>query len=229
MSARTQMAGKAGVTLSRNVTWALILIYVIQGVINVYLFVDRAELSKELVEKDVKIADLQREVFELQERLKIFNIIEDFQSGFTPMERDIIADVIYTQSKRLGYDPLLLLALIMTESSFRKGQQSYMGAMGLMQVKPSTGQWISRRYRMPWKGSHSLYEPRFNIKLGTTYLFELILKFRDVKKALVAYNIGENALTGKLRLKETVPERYVNKVIKKYHMLKTAYPDSLYG
>jgi len=229
MPVQSRMARKAGVTLSRTVTMIMIFIYVVQASANVYLLLDRGELEKRILEKDVIITDLEREITELRERLKIFQIIEDFQIGFTPQEKHLIEDTIFTQSKRLGYDPLLLMSLILTESSFRKGQESFMGAQGLMQVKPSTGLWLSQKYKMPWKGEYTLFDPRYNIKVGSRYLFDLIIKLRDVKKALVAYNIGEYALKGKLKLKEKVPQRYVDKILAKYNMLKKSYPDSLFG
>ncbi|MBD3169205.1 MAG: transglycosylase SLT domain-containing protein [candidate division Zixibacteria bacterium] len=229
MSAQIRMARKAGVTLSRTVTMILMMIYIVQSAANVYLLVERSDLQKEIIHRDNRIEELEREVTELRERLKIFQIIEDFQFGFTPQEKDVISDAIYTQSKRLGYDPLLLMALILTESSFHKGQESYMGAQGLMQVKPSTGLWLSKKYKRPWRGERTLFEPRYNIHVGSYYLFELIHKFKDVKKALVAYNIGENALKGKLRLKEKIPQSYVTKIRKHYKMLKEAYPDSMFG
>ncbi|MBD3234656.1 MAG: transglycosylase SLT domain-containing protein [candidate division Zixibacteria bacterium] len=229
MSAQSRMARKAGVTLSTSVTAFLILVYVVQSGSLVYLLLERSRLQETLHQKDVQIMEMEREIDELRERLKIFQIIEDFQSGFTPQERDIIGEVIFTQSKRLGYDPILLLALILTESSFRKGQESYMGAQGLMQVLPSTGYWLSNKYKMPWKGDMSLFDPHYNIRMGSYYLFELILKFKNVKKALIAYNMGPEALSGRIKLKERIPEGYARAVMKQYQMLKETYPDSLFG
>ncbi len=229
MSAQSRMARKAGVTLSTSVTAFLILVYVVQSGSLVYLLVERAQFQEALHQKNVQIMEMEREIDELRERLKIFQIIEDFQSGFTPQERDVIGEVIFTQSKRLGYDPILLLALILTESSFRKGQESYMGAQGLMQVLPSTGYWLSNKYKMPWKGDMSLFDPHYNIRIGSYYLFELILKFKDVKKALIAYNMGPEALSGRIKLKERIPEGYARVVMEQYKMLKETYPDSLFG
>ncbi len=229
MPAQIRMARKTGITLSKSVTMILIAIYVIQSAAVVYLLLDRAQLQKSLIEKDTKITDLERENDKLREKLKIFKIIEDFQSGFTPQEKDIIADAIYTQSKQLGYDPLLLMALILTESSLHKGQESYLGAQGLMQLLPSTGYWLSKKYKMPWKGNNSLFDPQYNIHMGSYYLLELILKFKDIKKALAAYNMGEYALKGRLKLKQGIPKKYVGAIMKKYQMLKEKYPDSLFG
>ena len=92
-----------------------------------------------------------------------------------------------------------------------------------MQVKPSTGYELSRRRGISWKGELSLFEPAFNVQLGTLYLFELILKFKDVKQAIVAYNLGENALRLRLREGRRLPTHYLSKVMKKYEELKEKY------
>jgi len=207
---------KSGILVSKFISVLLVLLYIGQGVVIVYLIRDRYELQSILREQQLKMN-------ELEEKLKILDIIEEFQVGFKDGEVAQLTQVIYHESRKYGYDPLLILALILTESSFRKGQVSEMGALGLMQVKPSVGYELSQRRGIHWKGELSLFEPAFNIKLGTLYLFELILKFKDVKKAIIAYNLGENAL--KLRLKEgqRLPTYYLSKVLKKYKELKGKY------
>lgn len=207
---------KSGILVSKFISVLLVLLYIGQGVVIVYLIRDRYELQSILREQQLKMN-------ELEEKLKILDIIEEFQVGFKEREVAQLTQVIYQESKKYGYDPLLILALILTESSLRKGQISKMGALGLMQVKPSVGFALSQRRGLHWKGELSLFEPAFNIQLGTLYLFELILKFKDVKKAIIAYNLGENAL--KLRLKEgqRLPTYYLSKVLKKYKELKGEY------
>jgi soluble lytic murein transglycosylase len=177
---------------------------------------DRFEKEKVLRQQEIRIK-------ELEEKLKILNIIEDFQVGFNEEEVGELTQVIYNESKKYGYDPLLILALILAESSFRKGQVSEMGAQGLMQVKPSVGYDLAKRRGLNWKGELSLFEPAFNIQLGTLYLFELILKFKDVKKALVAYNVGEDALKLRLRSGQQPPAYFLSKVLKTYKELKEKY------
>ncbi|KPL04054.1 MAG: hypothetical protein AMJ73_04725 [candidate division Zixibacteria bacterium SM1_73] len=162
-------------------------------------------------------------IMELEEKLKILNIIEEFQVGFNQKEVGDLTQVIYNESKKYGYDPLLILALILTESSFRKGQISTMGAQGLMQVKPSIGYDLAQRRGLNWKGELSLFEPAFNIQLGTLYLFELILKFKDVKKAIVAYNLGDTALKLRLRSGQNPPTYFLRRVLKKYKELMEKY------
>jgi soluble lytic murein transglycosylase-like protein len=98
-----------------------------------------------------------------------------------------------------------------------------MGARGLMQVIPYVGEDVASRAGVDWEGSNTLFEPEANIKLGTQHLFEQILKFGDVKKALVAYNLGEARLRSILRKNQPLPKAYLNKVMERYKMLKETY------
>ncbi len=207
---------KAGLTISKSVTFILIFIWVIQTAGLVYLLYERGEKDKLLHQQEQKIK-------ELEEKLKILKIIEDFQVGFKKDEVQELTQVIYAESKKYSYDPLLILALIMTESSFRKGEESMLGAQGLMQVKPSVAQDLAKRRGLEWKGDLSLFEETFNIQLGALHLFELILKFRDVKKALIAYNVGEDALRLKMKSGEKLPTFFLARVLKKYKELKSKY------
>ncbi|MDH4223287.1 MAG: transglycosylase SLT domain-containing protein [candidate division Zixibacteria bacterium] len=207
---------KTGITLSLPVTFILILIWLAQTAGLVYLLYQRGERDKILHQQEQKIK-------ELEEKLKILKIIEDFQVGFKEEEVLDLTQVIYSESRKYGYDPLLILSLILTESSFRKWQESYLGAQGLMQVKPSVGEEIARRRGLQWKGELSLFEPAFNIQLGTLYLFELILKFKDVKKAIIAYNLGENAFKLRVQSGEKLPTYFLARVLKQYKELKKKY------
>ena len=207
---------KAGLTISKSVTFILILIWLAQAAGLVYLIYERGEKDKVLQQQEQKIK-------ELEEKLKILKIIEDFQVGFKEEEVLDLTQVIYSESRKYGYDPLLILFLILTESSFRKWQESYIGAQGLMQIKPSVGEEIARRRGLQWKGELSLFEPAFNIQLGTLYLFELILKFKDVKKAIIAYYLGENAFKLKVQSGEKLPTYFLARVLKQYKELKKKY------
>lgn len=207
---------KTGITLSLPVTFILILIWLAQTAGIIYLLYQRGERDKILHQQEQKIK-------ELEEKLKILKIIEDFQVGFKKEEVLDLTQVIFSESKKYGYDPLLILSLILTESSFRKGRESFLGAQGLMQVKPSVGEELAKRRGLQWKGDLSLFEPAFNIQLGTLYLFELILKFKDVKKAIVAYNLGENAYRLRVKSGEKLPTYFLAKVLKQYEELKSKY------
>ena len=83
----------------------------------------------------------------------------------------------------------LVLAIIKTESSFDKDKVSSKGAIGLMQIMPSTATYVCDMY---FAGeSFDLKNQRENILIGVTYLNYLLEKFADKKTALCAYNAGE--------------------------------------
>jgi soluble lytic murein transglycosylase-like protein len=207
---------KSGIMLSKFISVLLVLLYLGQSAVIIYLIRERYELRCIVREQQLKMN-------ELEEKLKILEIIEEFQVGFKDHEVATLTQVIYDESKKYGYDPLLILALILTESSLRKGQVSKMGAMGLMQVKPSVGYALTQRRGLDWKGELSLFEPAYNIQLGTLYLFELVLKFKDVKKAIIAYNLGETALKLRLKRGQNPPTYYLRKVLNNYARLKEKY------
>ncbi|MBU0982631.1 MAG: lytic transglycosylase domain-containing protein [candidate division Zixibacteria bacterium] len=207
---------KLGIFLSRPIAFLLVIIYLIQSGLLVYMVTQKFELEKQ-------IAFQQRRINELEERLQIFKAIDDFQIGFNDEEVGELTDVIYSESRRYQYDPMFVLAVILTESSLKKGQLSHKGARGLMQVVPFVGEDVAPRAGVEWDGAHTLYEPESNIKVGTRHLFEQILKFGDVKKALVAYNMGETRLRSLMRQNKPLPAKYLSKVLETYKMLKETY------
>ncbi len=93
-------------------------------------------------------------------------------------------EIISTVSQAHGVDPMLVRALIQVESGYRPKARSPKGAMGLMQLMPST----AREYNV-----RNAYEPRANIGAGVKHLKTLIDKF-GVELALAAYNAGPGAV-----------------------------------
>jgi len=207
---------KLGIFLSRPIAFLLVLIYLVQSGLLVYLIADKYQLERQ-------ISFQQTRINELEERLQIFKAIDDFQIGFNRDEVGRLADVIYDESHKYGYDPMFVMAIILTESSFRKGQVSSKGARGLMQVIPYVGEDVAPRAGVDWSGTETLREPESNIKVGIRHLFEQVLKFGDVKKALVSYNMGETLLRRLMRQDRPLPGRYLKTIEEKYRMLKETY------
>ena len=100
--------------------------------------------------------------------------------------------VIRKYSKRYGFDWRLIIMLILKESRFREDARSHVGAMGLMQIMPSTAMEIRREMDIEYIANN----PRDNIAAGIYHLYKQIQKFPDadrdnrVKLALAAYNCG---------------------------------------
>ena len=101
---------------------------------------------------------------------------------------------IRRDSRRAGVDPMVVAGLIRQESAFDKKALSNKNAFGLMQVLPKTGRLISRELHLRYSDDR-LFDPDFNIRVGTFYFAGLIKQFHSVEAALAAYNAGEDRVT----------------------------------
>jgi soluble lytic murein transglycosylase len=97
-------------------------------------------------------------------------------------------------SARAGVDPLLVAGLMRQESAFEKAAHSNANAMGLMQLEPETGYRMAHTVRIRYSEAR-LFDPDYNIRLGTYYLSQLEKQFGSVEMALAAYNAGEDRVT----------------------------------
>lgn len=69
--------------------------------------------------------------------------------------------------------------------------RSRAGAIGLMQLMPSTGRKVAREIRLPYSGLDTLVDPHKNIRLGTTYLGSMAARYDGNRVlATAAYNAG---------------------------------------
>lgn len=86
-----------------------------------------------------------------------------------------------------GIDPDLAFQLVQLESDFNPRATSRVGAVGLVQVMPSTAIQFDRTVTR-----QKLYDPRTNLRIGFRYLRRLIDAYDgNVRLALLAYNLGE--------------------------------------
>jgi soluble lytic murein transglycosylase-like protein len=113
-----------------------------------------------------------------------------------------------------GVHAALLKAVIEVESGFNARALSPKGAIGLMQLMPTT----AARY-----GQFDLYSPEENLDVGARYLRDLLSMFGgDVRLAIAAYNAGENAV---IRNGNQIPpyaetQRYVPMVLARYNQFQ---------
>lgn len=97
-------------------------------------------------------------------------------------------------SKKYNVDKEVIYSVIKIESNFRKDIVSYKGAVGLMQIIPSTGEWMASSNNLSYS-KEMLTDPLYNIQIGTLYLHYLMKKYNsDIEKVLVAYNAGPSRL-----------------------------------
>jgi soluble lytic murein transglycosylase len=105
-----------------------------------------------------------------------------------PLEHEA---AIREAATRHGVDPTLVAAVIYQESSFRETVVSASGAIGLMQVLPSTAEDIALRTGGERFETGDLRDPEINIRYGTELLrFLLDYYDDDVPTALAAYHAG---------------------------------------
>ena len=124
-------------------------------------------------------------------------------------------------------DPYLIAAVIRAESHFRPGALSPAGAVGLMQIIPTTGEWIAEKLQLEDFTVEELYQPDINVRFGTWYLRHLLDQLdEDTESALTAYNAGLSNLLrwqsegGKPFSETTV---YVSRVLRGWSTYRILY------
>jgi len=125
---------------------------------------------------------------------KIIGIIKQHNQEITSEEAYDIANTINEMSiKYTNLDVDLLCAVITHESAKTWDPRivSPAGAMGLMQIMPVTGLFLSRYEEISWtEPEEVLFNPVYNIRMGSRYLSCLMLEY-NLEGALAAYNGGE--------------------------------------
>jgi len=90
-------------------------------------------------------------------------------------------------------DPFLVAAVMREESHFNPGAVSPVGALGLMQIMPSTGKQIAKELGEGFRKG-SLLDPSTSIRFGSWYLGQILKRFDgDPVLAIAGYNAGPNA------------------------------------
>ncbi|MDR9403381.1 MAG: transglycosylase SLT domain-containing protein [Halothece sp. Uz-M2-17] len=114
-------------------------------------------------------------------------------------------------SQERALNPLLTISLIRQESRFEKDIGSVAGAKGLMQIMPSTGEWVASKVNLK---NYSLVDPEDNIKLGTWYLDYTHDRYDNHSMLAVAsYNAGPgNVAKWVKRYGLTDPDEFVQNI-----------------
>ena len=136
------------------------------------------------------------------------------RTGLTRVEREELARCIVTEARRHQLEPSLVLAVMHIESLYDTFAVSDKDAMGLMQLLPSTGEWLAPQVGVEWRGPQSLFDPIVNVRLGVAYLRQLADRYEgDIATALAAYNWGPGRIDSKLRRGVLLPTVYVHSVL----------------
>ena len=126
-----------------------------------------------------------------------------------------IDEVVREASNKNRLDPDFVRSVIMAESNFKTHAVSKKGALGLMQLMPSTAAQL---------GVADPFDPKANVEAGAAHLSALLdLYHDDPVKALAAYNAGAHRVkqyNGVPPYRET--RAYINKIVRDFNAKKRA-------
>jgi soluble lytic murein transglycosylase len=142
--------------------------------------------------------------------------LKERRSGLSETEIAQVAATIVREAKIHGIDPNLVLAVIHIESRGNAFALSPVGAMGMMQIMPPTGEELAEQLDIPWRGSQTLFDPRSNIRMGVAYLEQLESRYGSMTTALAAYNWGPGRIDSRLRHGAALPVVYSGSVLATY-------------
>jgi soluble lytic murein transglycosylase-like protein len=152
-------------------------------------------------------ATLRRAIQEVNDATRVYN--PDATKSYNSSNKSQLLTMINQVANKHGVDEKLVQALIKQESGFNPNAKSKAGAIGLMQLMPSTAKAL---------GVNDPYNAAQNVEGGVKYLKSMLNRYNgNVILALAAYNAGPNAVDkydGVPPYKET--QNYVKSILANY-------------
>jgi len=127
-----------------------------------------------------------------------------------PTLTDVVDRCVILASEEFKLNPIFVKAIIKLESNGNWFAVSHKGAIGIMQVMPTTGKVIAKKLGIKWDGD-TLFIPEYNIRIGCYYYAALRKQFNDEYWAIAAYFNGPRGAR-KLK-KKNLPSLYATRVI----------------
>jgi peptidoglycan lytic transglycosylase len=159
-----------------------------------------------------KIAELRDANNHLATVVRLREVLEDNRVRLPRASVEEMATRVDQVSRRYGVSSDMIFAIIQTESSFDPLAVSNKGAVGLMQLLPSTAREVAQELNIQWTDDRILWDPLTNIEMGTYYLRTLISRFNNVEVALAAYNQGPNRIAALQATNASLPMGYSGRV-----------------
>jgi soluble lytic murein transglycosylase-like protein len=136
-------------------------------------------------------------------------ILEANSRGHHATPEEVDASIVMAAARH-NVDPNLVRAVVKVESNFNSNAVSNKGAMGLMQLMPSTARMLNVK---------NPFDPQQNVDAGVRHLKSLLESYGgDVKLTLAAYNAGQGAVarsSGVPHFAET--QNYVRRITNLYY------------
>jgi soluble lytic murein transglycosylase len=136
------------------------------------------------------------------------------------------SEYVRVHARQHHLDPALLAAVIYQESKFSSSAKSSSGAIGLMQLTPTTAEGIAIRTGGSAFHTSDLYDPDINIRYGSWYLDNLFKKYRSERLVLAAYNAGQGNVDDWRAHGEPIQFAETRAYIKRVERLKKIYRDA---
>jgi len=133
--------------------------------------------------------------------------------------------IVRGHARNYRLQPALLAAVIYAESKFRADATSKSGAIGLMQLLPSTAHGIALHTGGSKFETADLYDPEINVRYGAWYLRHLLDKYGDEERALAAYNAGQDNVDHWLASGSGIRFRETRAYVDRVEDLKRIYRD----
>lgn len=149
------------------------------------------------------------------------------------------AALVEDAAQRHGLDPDLVCAIIKCESDWDAGAMSHAGAVGLMQVMPSTAESLAEMGLVDGSvyDPSELTDPATNVEYGCAYLGYLQEHLSSREEIIAAYNAGLAAVQGWIADGGSIPEgieyeetrTYLERVLAAYEGYRSSYPGGITG
>ena len=155
----------------------------------------------------------------------------------TPLVVEYVS-LISQYAREYDLEPAYLAAVIMAESSYNPQAVSSADARGLMQLLPSTAEWIAGKLDEEF-ATENLFDPETNVRYGSWYLHFLMQRYDGDKRcASAAYHAGQGTVDSWLQdarysqdgetlevIGYASTDTYVNRVLKFYERYMPIYAE----